>query len=700
MLAPIAKTGLVAFLSSAIGYSAAKALDRPKAPPLALPAGNAKGLEGFDGGDLGDGTWTPATDADVKSDSMVAAYAAQLKRPVGKQAYSEHNGRIWRLKVVSKDTDPDFTKHAKDVRGWIWNCAAAAPDDDDSSGLGAADLGRLRSHLGAFDGADLGNGAPGGPTLNSDALLLNLTADQKSKMLAAIDAGMSPADIFIAAGLRTKADIAQAQKPQAPKIVNLGPAAGPSTADKIADAAAAAIRAANGEPPLQKDCHCDDCKAGTLKGHGDEVCDFGCVAGEEVAGEDGGVGSWERRFRAFGRDFAVTIGDKAPPAAPASPDPAAQKAGEKAIEAAKAGGAKGVDLGAASWEERFTTLGAADQTARDWASALATGGGGILNAFVPGSGTLVKAGTDKLIDAVDKKTGHKTREQEAADAAQAKAAKAAQDSGTKGHDSMSTEQTEHADLGANLPAPSPGSYGAKYNATTRAWYWPAKSPGFYTSPAGLKTWQAKLLAARAAYARNNQAYAGGGAYAGKTPAQLVKILRTKSKLLAWAQNALTACQQGTGPDQYAAASPYAFDPNADQSAIYAGDDSTYPDDGGGDFDDSDLNGAVTVDGDTADLARLRRSARSPTRSAWRRASTARSGRTRPSSTTSARPSPSVTSSSPPLAARSPGSRRTISSTARASTSTTSRRSITTCTSSASRTGRWSTRSRRVSTSCA
>jgi hypothetical protein len=73
------------------------------------------------------GTWRDATNADVEADDVVGAYKALLTKPVGTSKIEEHNGRVWRLRAVSKDTDPKFTRHRRDVRGWIFQCASSDP---------------------------------------------------------------------------------------------------------------------------------------------------------------------------------------------------------------------------------------------------------------------------------------------------------------------------------------------------------------------------------------------------------------------------------------------------------------------------------------------------------------------------------------------------------------------------------------------
>ena len=78
------------------------------------------------------------------------------------------------------------------------------------SGAPSADLGRVRDFLHRLHGQNLGDGQ----ALDSDALLLNLSADQVKKLRAAIDAGMTPQEILIAAGV-TKRQALDTAKPVA-----------------------------------------------------------------------------------------------------------------------------------------------------------------------------------------------------------------------------------------------------------------------------------------------------------------------------------------------------------------------------------------------------------------------------------------------------------------------------------------------------
>lgn len=286
----------------------------PPAPPQ-LPAG----VHGIDVDDLGagpggEGNWTPATNEDVKRDNVVAAYKALLTRPVGTPSIRVYNGRVWRLKVVSKTTDPDFTKHEKDVRGWVWTCPAPAPaaeehpeDEDNASGSGGDEL-----------------------------------------------AGVSylPDDCGFALPVRTVADATK----------------------------------------------------------------FGITLRETPTG------------------WAIPI-RQLPAPAPAGAPPA--------LPAAKAG-----------------TQGApSDHTVEDWANALTAGGAGVLNWFAPGSGELVKQAQKKISAKVSKETGHKTREDEAAEAKTAEA-KGKVNGMSESNDLVSGPAPMRTTPGHLPGKPSPYDYGA------------------------------------------------------------------------------------------------------------------------------------------------------------------------------------------------------------------------------------------------
>jgi peptidoglycan hydrolase-like protein with peptidoglycan-binding domain len=64
-------------------------------------------------------TWRLATDADVARDGVASRIMALLPMPVGTEVQEQHNGRTWKIRVISSATDPSLTKYAKDVKGWI-----------------------------------------------------------------------------------------------------------------------------------------------------------------------------------------------------------------------------------------------------------------------------------------------------------------------------------------------------------------------------------------------------------------------------------------------------------------------------------------------------------------------------------------------------------------------------------------------------
>jgi hypothetical protein len=65
------------------------------------------------------GDWIPATDADVARDGTQPRYMELLGYTPGTEVRETHNGRLWKLRVVSKWTDPGLTTFEKDVRGWL-----------------------------------------------------------------------------------------------------------------------------------------------------------------------------------------------------------------------------------------------------------------------------------------------------------------------------------------------------------------------------------------------------------------------------------------------------------------------------------------------------------------------------------------------------------------------------------------------------
>ena len=76
-------------------------------PPQAEPAGVVD-------------NWTRATQSDFNRDSMLPRYTGLMysDKPVGSEVLVQQNGRWWRLKIISRMTDPSTTKD-RDVRGWI-----------------------------------------------------------------------------------------------------------------------------------------------------------------------------------------------------------------------------------------------------------------------------------------------------------------------------------------------------------------------------------------------------------------------------------------------------------------------------------------------------------------------------------------------------------------------------------------------------
>lgn len=62
--------------------------------------------------------WRRVKTADLTQE-LVSMYRAQLKEPVGTAKIVRHGGKRVLLETVSRETDPDFTRHERDVRGWI-----------------------------------------------------------------------------------------------------------------------------------------------------------------------------------------------------------------------------------------------------------------------------------------------------------------------------------------------------------------------------------------------------------------------------------------------------------------------------------------------------------------------------------------------------------------------------------------------------
>jgi hypothetical protein len=65
-------------------------------------------------------TWKLATDADIARDGLQPRFQDLLaSSPVGTEVQEMHNGRLWKLRVVSNTTDPGLTTYSKEVKGWI-----------------------------------------------------------------------------------------------------------------------------------------------------------------------------------------------------------------------------------------------------------------------------------------------------------------------------------------------------------------------------------------------------------------------------------------------------------------------------------------------------------------------------------------------------------------------------------------------------
>jgi peptidoglycan hydrolase-like protein with peptidoglycan-binding domain len=91
-------------------------------PAAVTPAPTAPPATGY--------KWTLATNADVARDGVQPRFAALLQQVVGTEVQEQHNGRLWKLRVVSNKTDPGLTTFQKDVKGWTASpigAPAAAP---------------------------------------------------------------------------------------------------------------------------------------------------------------------------------------------------------------------------------------------------------------------------------------------------------------------------------------------------------------------------------------------------------------------------------------------------------------------------------------------------------------------------------------------------------------------------------------------
>lgn len=110
------------FLGTAGGVAGSMAVSAAKKDEQKTPTNPESKVSG-DPDDIGGPLtlscdWRRATNKDLDRE-IVAAYVDQLKTPVGTHRTIQHNGKTWLLETVSSATDPDFTKHEKDVRGWI-----------------------------------------------------------------------------------------------------------------------------------------------------------------------------------------------------------------------------------------------------------------------------------------------------------------------------------------------------------------------------------------------------------------------------------------------------------------------------------------------------------------------------------------------------------------------------------------------------
>lgn len=112
------------FLGAAGGAAGAAVVASAKKNDAPQPASLPAKVSGSDGSDQLAGPVDPTCDwRRVKNSDLdpfvVGKYRGQLKTEVGTHFVFEHKGKWWLLETVSKESDPDFTTHDKDVRGWI-----------------------------------------------------------------------------------------------------------------------------------------------------------------------------------------------------------------------------------------------------------------------------------------------------------------------------------------------------------------------------------------------------------------------------------------------------------------------------------------------------------------------------------------------------------------------------------------------------
>lgn len=88
--------------------------------------------------------WSRATQSDVNRDGMLARFKELLysDKPVGSEVRIYQNGRWWKLKIVSRQTDPTTTQD-RDVRGWLLP-AGTPPPSAQPPGRGRPAPGRPR----------------------------------------------------------------------------------------------------------------------------------------------------------------------------------------------------------------------------------------------------------------------------------------------------------------------------------------------------------------------------------------------------------------------------------------------------------------------------------------------------------------------------------------------------------------------------
>ena len=108
-------------------------------------------------------SWARATQSDVNRDGMLARFKELLysDKPVGSEVRIYQNGRWWKLKIVSRQTDPTTTQD-RDVRAWLLPPGTPSPAPQ-PPGRGPGRPGPGRSRPAPPTGRAPGSPGPSGP---------------------------------------------------------------------------------------------------------------------------------------------------------------------------------------------------------------------------------------------------------------------------------------------------------------------------------------------------------------------------------------------------------------------------------------------------------------------------------------------------------------------------------------------------------